>query len=477
MSNVLRITTSTVGYESQNTPPKSNMVTRPDTKVQGPVIPEQVVRPDARSDSASQNPDVAMKFKFQSNFEGFITQMKTDGSVMENFAPALFERLSSLSASGLSQEGLEQIQQFIKMIEIEPQNMAAALKEQVDSSLLFQGAFFELLRQVMKESRSVDLQGGILEFLKRYSDMAEAKHLLNQMAQVMEKLKGGMLSGARERLEGMLQQMNFSGSAADTEGNAAILKEQILPFLNQYVTDTNDRGLVRESSALLAGLTARYENGQEQRVIEKFRELMEFPAMQQKFKGVSAEDVIHLLGLTDYEKSLDKNRWLKEFASLIREGVIKGVNPEQKHAFRNAMFSSVLNESVYMPLLHTLIPMKVGNRLMLAEMWIDPDSEGSGASESDSERTVRGLIKFDINEVGFFDLFFLYSSGKIRMQLNYPDELKENSGQIEGEIKEILARNGIKAEELYFGTSSKSIPIEEAFPKIFERKNSINVKI
>ena len=90
---------------------------------------------------------------------------------------------------------------------------------------------------------------------------------------------------------------------------------------------------------------------------------------------------------------------------------------------------------------------------------------------------MRGLIKFDINEVGFFDLFFLYSSGKIRMQLNYPDELKENSGQIEGEIKEILARNGIKAEELYFGTSGKSIPIEEAFPKIFERKNSINVKI
>ena len=52
MSNVLRITTSTVGYDSQNTPPKSNMVTRPDTKVQAPVVPDQIVRPDARSDSA-----------------------------------------------------------------------------------------------------------------------------------------------------------------------------------------------------------------------------------------------------------------------------------------------------------------------------------------------------------------------------------------------------------------------------------------
>ena len=47
MSNVLRITTSTVGYDSQNTPPKSNMVTRPDTKVQAPVVPAQIVRPDA----------------------------------------------------------------------------------------------------------------------------------------------------------------------------------------------------------------------------------------------------------------------------------------------------------------------------------------------------------------------------------------------------------------------------------------------
>lgn len=477
MSNVLRITTSTVGYENQNTPPKSNMVTRPDTKVQGPVVPDQVVRPDARSDSAGQNPDVAMKFKFQSNFEGFISQMKSAGSSMEDFAPALFERLGNLTTANLTQEGLQQIQQFIKMIEIEPQNMAAALKEQMDGSLLFQEAFFDLLRQVMKESRSVELQGNILEFLKRYSDMAENKHLLNQMAQIAENLKAGMLNNAKERLDGMLGKMNFSGNAAETAKNAAILKEEILPFLNQYVTDTNDRGRVRENSAFLAGLTARYENGQEERVIEKFRELMEFPAMQQKFKGISPEEIIHLLTLTDYEKSIDKNRRIKEFAALIRDGVVKGTNPEQKHAFRSAMFSEVLNESVYMPVLHTLLPMKMGNRLMLAEMWIDPDSEGGGAAQEGEERTVRGLLKFDISEVGYFDLFFLYSDGKIRMQLNYPDELQDKRGEIENEVKGILSRNGIKAEELYFGTSLRPIPIQEAFPKIFERKNSINVKI
>lgn len=78
--------------------------------------------------------------------------------------------------------------------------------------------------------------------------------------------------------------MHFNGTA-DTAENAAVLKEKILPFLNQYVTDTNDRGRVRENSALLANLTARYENGQIDRVIEKFRELMEYPAMRKNSRA------------------------------------------------------------------------------------------------------------------------------------------------------------------------------------------------
>ena len=80
-------------------------------------------------------------------------------------------------------------------------------------------------------------------------------------------------------------------------------------------------------------------------------------------------------------------------------------------------------------------------------------------------------------QFGVVQLTKLYQDSRIRLQLNYPDELKGMGENIETEVRDILARNGIKAEELYFGTSNKSIPIAEAFPKIFERKNSINVKI
>ena len=63
------------------------------------------------------------------------------------------------------------------------------------------------------------------------------------------------------------------------------------------------------------------------------------------------------------------------------------------------------------------------------------------------------------------------------MQLNYPDALKDKEKEIRNKVAEALAENGLTGQELFFGSSKDSIAISEAFPQIFERKNSINVKI
>ena len=140
------------------------------------------------------------------------------------------------------------------------------------------------------------------------------------------------------------------------------------------------------------------------------------------------------------------------------------------------MTSILLNESVYMPVLHMMLPMQVDGNLTFAEMWVDPDA-GRGAGESENERVVQGLVKFDIQDVGFFDLFFVYQDKKVNLQLNYPDALKDKEKEIRNKVAEILAENGLTGQELFFGSSKESIAISEAFPQIFERKNSINVKI
>lgn len=474
MSNILRVTTPMTGYDSTLQQRTDTTNKAPDPKIQGPVVPNQVVRPDARSDSAAQEQNVGMKFQYQSNFEGFMSQIK-DGAVMtEEFATLLFERLGTVVKAGLGENSAQELGRFLEMIQVDPQNMLAFMKEQGNAAIRFQGAFFSLLRQVMNETPNVELRSGILDFIKRYTDMAEGKHILSQMEQTMEKIKDGMFDSGRARMEEMQEQMNFADARA-TAQNASVVKEKMLPYLNQYINGTHDRGNVREGTAFLAALTARYENGDASRVLDKFQELLEYPLMQKHFKGFNTGDLMRALASTDFEKAVEKNQWMKEFAALIERGMKEG-GLEQRQVYRNMMTSILLNESVYMPVLHTMLPMQVDDRLMFAEMWVDPDA-GKGAKSDEEDKTVQGLVKFDIEDLGFFDLYFVYQGGKVNMQLNFPEVLGDKEGEIREELAQILERNGLEARELFLGSSRESIAISEAFPQIFERRNSINVAV
>ena len=250
----------------------------------------------------------------------------------------------------------------------------------------------------------------------------------------------------------------------------------MLPYLNKYIGGTHDRGNVREGAAFLAALTARYENGDAARVLERFEQLMEYSAMQKYFKGFETQSLLKVLESTDFEKMIGKNKWKKGFVSMIQNGMQQGANIEQKQVFKNMMTSILLNESVYMPVLHMMFPMQVNGNLTFAEMWVDPDA-GKNSGENENERVIQGLVKFDIQELGFFDLFFVYQDKNVNMQLNYPDSLKDKEKEIRNKVAEVLAENGLTGKELFFGSSKESIAISEAFPQIFERKNSINVKI
>jgi len=457
--------------------PRADMQNREDPRIQGPVNPNKVVRADARSDSAAEEQNVGLKFQYQSNFEGFISQMKSEGVMTEEFATVFFEQLTNQVKAGMGEGLAQEMAQFLEMIQVDPENMLAFLKEQGDASIRFQGAFFSLLRQVMGETKNVELRAGILDFMKRYTDMAEGKHILKEIEQTIKEIKSGMLQSGREKMEEMEQQLKFGGSGpGSTEENAALIKGKMLPYLNKYISGTHDRGGVREGAAFLAALTARYENGDAARVLERFEQLMEYSAMQKYFKGFETHTLLRVLESTDFEKTIGKNKWMKGFVSMIQNGMQQGANIEQKQVFKNMMTSILLNESVYMPVLHMMLPMQVNGNLTFTEMWVDPDA-GKGTSEGDKDRVIQGLVKFDIQNVGFFDLFFVYQDKKVNMQLNYPDALKDKEKEIRNKVAEVLADNGLTGKELFFGSSKESIAISEAFPQIFERKNSINVKI
>ena len=73
------------------------------------------------------------------------------------------------------------------------------------------------------------------------------------------------------------------------------------------------------------------------------------------------------------------------------------------------MSAFLLNESVYMPLQHFILPAELFGNLMFSEMWVDPDSGNEQENGRDGEKSRKMLIKFDIKDVGYFDMIIINS--------------------------------------------------------------------
>ena len=479
MANILKVTTPVGGYDGANNV-RGNPELQNPVNVQGPVNPEKVARPDARSDAAGDQGEAALQFKFETNFDSFIQQLKNMPILAEEL-PKLFGEFAGLSAeSGISKNFAQEIAQFLNMINISSGNIEGFLKDQGMSAVRYTGSFFSLLRKIMSETKSVELRNSILNFLKRYTDMAESGNVLKDIQRNMKEILQRMLPQQREQAAALEKGLiyNSDGSSAQMAENLKALKSDILPYLNSYISKIHDRGELRDAVAYIANLTARYENGLPEGVLQAFEKLLDYQAMQKYFNGFDVGRLFEILAGTEFEQASARNAQMDRLAEIISRGASGEAGIENKQVFRQIMNAIILNESVYMPVLHMMIPVNVDGRLMFSEMWVDPDAEGGGEKEDGSrERLVKGLVKFDIEDVGFFDMFFLYGENRVSLQLNVPAALSADSQKIRSDLQQILREHSLETEELVLGSSDVSIPITEAFTNIKERKNSINVSV
>ena len=480
MSNILRVTSPIPGYDNKNAL-KIEGEQLPSKQIQGPVMPDKVVRTDARSDAAYDQKEAALKFGYETNFDNFVQQIMKSSNMTEEIAKVFVEKFKTTVESGISNEFAETINNFLSMIEMNESDILPFLQMQGQSSVKFKGAFFEVLRQAFFSSASSEIRSQILDFLKKYTDMAEGNHLLKEIEMNIKTAKTNVFSSAKDQISEIEKEINYSAEKGNVKQNAKIIKNKLLPFLNEYIKTMHDRGSMRESTAELAYLTSRYENGDMERLIKAFKDLVKLPILSEKFGGLNPELLDKILSSTDFEKASEKNTVMMKLADIIEKGAKGAAGIENKTAFKQMMNSILLNESVYMPLMHMSLPISVNGKLMYSEMWIDPEAENGYKGENgEIDQYIKGLVKFDIQDLGFFDLFFIYAKGEkntVSIQLHYPEKLVDNEREIKSNIRRIAKENGLELSDVVLDTSKKSIPISEAFPEVFERRNTVNVKI
>ncbi len=472
MANILRVTTPPTGYENNV---RNNTQNQPDKmQIQNPVDPNRVVRPDNRSDANSQS-GAQLSANYDSNFGTFVQLLRDTPQLTDTMSKLMFGGMANLVEAGIGPDTAEDISTFFQLLKMTDAELVEFLKNQMSGAVRFQGPFFALMRDALNNAPTVEQRAAILAFLKRYSDMSSGKHLMENMKDLLSDIKKYMFHEQREQLEQLTRGLNHRGPQ-DTGQNTARLQQDIIPFLAKYIAQTRNMGTLRDLVAQLTYNAARYENGDLDQLISDFKNLLKFPSFQKIFEGMDEEQLRELLMRMNFDKAAGKSAWADKFLNIVESGIRGDAGLENRQVFENVVNGLLLNESVYMPVLHLMLPIELNGQLMFSEMWIDPDEDGT-ASTDPKERTAKLLIKFDIKDVGFFDLLMVYEKENVSMRLFYPEHLSSFESDIKKGMGEILDRNGLNCEYLGVEQAKGSIPVSSVFPKIFERKNAVNVTI
>jgi hypothetical protein len=378
--------------------------------------------------------------------------------------------VSSGIRSGFAQE-LSQMMEFLQMDETQ---LLEFLKNQMESGSRFTGALFGLLRDAYGESGEMT-RSEILQFLRRFSDFSSTGHLESKILRETADMTESLPSQWADQVKEILAKLQGGVAAEDRQGNLNLLREKLFPLVSNYVRLTHDRGRARNILSMMALDVARYENGEPKGLLRAFRHLTSIGALPQELAQLSDADILRLLRESDFARAARNNAFAEHMASLTNAALRGEGGANAQEAFKNIMAALLVNESVYMPLNHVVVPLDWNGKKMFSEMWVDPDVGGTRQETGDGD--FRILIKLDIENLGAFDMLFDMRGTDVNLQVACPGTVARRSQEVAETLGGILSRNGLRPESVNVGEMRRPIAISEVFPKILEGMTGINVRV
>lgn len=475
MPDLLGVTNAVPGNDANLI--NRNMPSIPnDPRVQNAPDPNRVSRPDNRTERQDSGDTGGRPIRYDSNFITFLQRLRETPGLSQSMAQLLRTYQGTVVSSGMEEGIALEMSALMEMLKMDEGAFSAFFRSQMELGNRFSGPLFSLLREAYGNSTSEVLRGNILQFLKRYSDYSSSSHIQGNLLRTLTRLTRSIPATFGNQLLGMVSELEGKMSAGDRSGALKLLQGTIMPFLAGYTSRTNDMGLSRSLISLLSLDVARYESGSKEGVMQAFRQLGGSSVLRSRLGGVSEVDLLRLLERSRFAQAAGRDQFADRLAQTAQRALRGGAGMEAQDAFRNILSAFLINESVYMPLTHLVIPMDWEGRLMFSELWVDPDAEDNlKQGRGDRDNTIRFLFKMDIQGLGFFDMVLTCQRDNVDLQIYGPPEVTSFAATVQGEMDRILSENGLKPVNVQVQTMERPLDVSAVFPKIYEGENSINV--
>jgi len=399
--------------------------------------------------------------------------------------PPLSETLQKLyySASGTAEKNLyakapfQALVRLFETAEMGKQEILSSLQFQQKNLTKFSGPLFQFFRNLSLHTNDDGLTLRLAAFLKGFDAYFSAPDTTNSILKNLDAIRAQIplsYSNQLGLLEGKIENSHSTGEAAQ---NLTVLTNEIIPFLSEYVKDTNDFGKSRNNIALLLHNVGRLYISSKEDVLEKFEDLLSYS----KYRfNLQDNDIAMIRGLFSNEVMKGQKKGDSSFfdalISLLSPKETPNLPEIQQAGVRDACHSLLLDNSVYMPYVHLFLPICFDGQFALSEMWIEKNSpEERGAHETPSA-PIRIFLRFDVRSLGVFEAAIELIQKNVRVEISYPPSFSSDKKEFCAGVQDIFRQNGFAVEAISLSDTPLQVN-KKILSKIMERKNGFDVTI
>lgn len=479
MADILRSQPVAPGFE--NAPVRNQPLTPQDGSIQNAPNPNRVTNPDGKT----EREDGRSGLLSNSNYESFIRELADGQGILDHLAGVLFTDAKAMAAGGIDGELADRLEGFMELITMDEGELLSFVRNQAARAAEFGGPFLRMMKGAFDGTTMVQLKTAILKAAGKYGDMASSNHMIKTILAECAGMKPHLFQEDGEALQTIMEKLSFlkgpypedgaelfQALKENFDGNRQVLMKELIPFFAAYTKRTHDMGAPRERMLLITDQVARYLNGDPAETKEAFTRLLAYGEVAGRLDGVFADNLVMVLGsLLRKRLAGEDDRLADQFCSLVETGLKSG----SRESFAGIMKAMLRNDSVYLPLFHLMVPVRLDGNTMLSELWVDPDVREGGQAEE--ERDIRLLLKMEIKGLGAFDVVIGYRDRRVDLRIFYPAAFRDREREFRTAVGAIAVQNGLSPENIQTQARRQPLLLTDVFPKIKKRKDTVNVRV
>lgn len=473
MPDNLRITTPVSSNEAINR-------TQPSHQGQpaAPVDPSRVTLPSTEKQTG-QSAEFEFLLSQNSVFSRFIEQLGQTPELSQTMLKVMFDLFSKTGDPQSASAASPVMRRLAEAMQMDKPGMLDTLLFQIKNQTKFYGRFFDVMREISNRFPGSSFDTHLAEFLKAYDGYFSIGDTTAAIEKELGRIAKQIPRPYSTELQSLAAGLKTERPVDSLPANLILLKEKIIPMLSRYVYTTNDFGASRDSITLLLHDISRLNTSSQGTLSEKLASLLDYCRYELNFSPSRIESLKNLFqNQMAVQEQKPENTFFESLLTFLSDGTKQSGSSLSQSLFRDTANALLLDQSVYMPFTHLVLPAAYNGKFLFSELWIEKDEEHApGRQLQAKDRPLHLYLKFEIKSLGSFAAEISLSGRAAGIKLSCPAALEKNSAQISSQISNIFSANGFTPEAVTLVPENSIAVEQQVMKKVYERKSGIDVTV